>query len=573
MAINCILFTLVLFVCHIIESQRINKPINGTGPIDISFGDVFYHNKDRILFVFNRTCVNQTKTQNRNRNTNNQFNDSNINESVEYIRNRYRMCLEITNNSHNVTHYATENYAYAFYDLSCSIASLSTGNYSNITINYNDLCIVYIMYEPLYDIGNINSSIIETVPSYTPSFTCMRLNTAYYKSYGMDLLDSNDMDYKYSYPQFDNITIANNHKIDLHILDSGIQSNHVEFYSYQIIHKMGDGPAIFDNNYGDHGTHVAGIIGGKNYGSSRNFTIYDYRVCEFTSDGKEMPCYGSLIFEALLMIYNHLKDTGKPSVINLSLGGLKVTPDEDAYHFYFQEIIKVGGIPVVAAGNENVDACTTSPAYTNNAITVGSYDRFKKKSGFSNWGNCVDIWAPGTSIYSSIASNKNDKYEYKQGTSMASPYIAGMIANILYINPQLTFNDIKTILLNTNINNYYVGGGVCDNEYKCKRAQYICESATIYDLPHVLTTLEIVLITLGCIVGVCIIILIIMWIVKKKKQKDDDKYKDNNWQYNQQKYDTRINMNTDNDVETQHINPSNQEGNVINVNQKNIVTQ
>ena len=329
----------------------INRPSGGEGPIVISDEDLehYYYNPDRILFVFNRSCAS---------NINQSQNYDQIQQAIDIIKSTYSQCLNLTDNKANVTHFDTKLYSYVFFDLLCTIFSINEGQHSNLSINYNDLCIEYIIYEPLFNLTqqeqNEESTLsVQTVPVNTPQFACMRLNTAYYESYGMDMLDSEKMDYRYSYPQFTNITIANERKIDIHILDSGIQANHVEFDSWQVIHKMGDGPATFGDGpdkYGDHGTHVAGIATGKNYGAARNFTIYDYRVCEFTANGEEMPCYGSLIFEALFSVYEQIKASGKPAVINLSLGGPKATPFDDAYQHYFEEMIAVGGIPVVAAG-------------------------------------------------------------------------------------------------------------------------------------------------------------------------------------------------------------------------------
>lgn len=213
-------------------------------------------------------------------------------------------------------------------------------------------------------------------------------------------------------------------------------------------------------------------------------------------------------------------------------------------------------------GNENVDACDVSPAYSTNAITVGSYDRKRRKSSFSNWGSCVDIWAPGTSILSAVASGRDNKYEYKQGTSMASPYIAGMVANLLYINDALRFDDIKAILLSSDKK---VSDGPCDSEYECYRAQYTCESALVYDLPYKLTTLDIVLIVLGCLAGVCIIVMIVMCVVKKRKEREQDERQEQDWQYDQRAYQkekkkgqkkkgVKVHDNS-HEAEMQHINP------------------
>lgn len=345
MAIKSIFF-LTYLIQILVSDIIVNRPSNGTGPIIISDEDLenYYYNPDRILFVFNRSCI-----------ANIDEDDEELIQRINTIKDKYSDCMKETGNNRNKTSYDTAKYSYVFFDLLCSIYSLSEN--SSITIDYDDLCIAYIQYEPLFNVTQETESIQpQTVAINTPEFACMRGNTDYFESYGMDLLDSDKMDYRYSYPQFTNVTISNERKIDIYVLDSGIQSNHEEFENYQIIHRLGDGPAIYPNDgseiqkYGDHGTHVAGLASGKNYGSSRNFTIFDYRVCEFTSNGQDMPCYGSLIFEALFSVWEDLKAKGKPSVINLSLGGPKSTSLDDAYQHYFEELIKVGGIPVVAAG-------------------------------------------------------------------------------------------------------------------------------------------------------------------------------------------------------------------------------
>ena len=131
----------------------------------------------------------------------------------------------------------------------------------------------------------------------------------------------------------------------------------------------------------------------------------------------------------------------------------------------------------------------------------------------------MDIWAPGTSIYSSIASDKRDKYEYKQGTSMASPYIAGVVANLLYIHPNMSYDEVRQVLV---MNAKPVRGGVCSSQFKCPRVQYVCESPLVFDLPHTLTILEIIFIALGCCLVCCILTCIGLWIVKIKRDKSGD---------------------------------------------------
>lgn len=97
------------------------------------------------------------------------------------------------------------------------------------------------------------------------------------------------------------------------------------------------------------------------------------------------------------------ENPSRRGVINISLGGEKTIAMNDLYHSYFDKFITAGGIPVVAAGNEDEDACGVSPAYSTKAITVGAFDIERRKSWFSNWGTCVDIWGMLCTIYTILA--------------------------------------------------------------------------------------------------------------------------------------------------------------------------
>ena len=105
----------------------------------------------------------------------------------------------------------------------------------------------------------------------------------------------------------------------------------------------------------------------------------------------------------------------------------------------------LGGISVVAAGNEHENACNHSPACFSDVITAGAYDDTHTKAGFSNYGNCVDAWGPGTDIVSSTAGNTGE-YGQSSGTSLASPIIAGIVGHFLNLKPDITFDEIKEFL-------------------------------------------------------------------------------------------------------------------------------
>jgi subtilisin family serine protease len=217
------------------------------------------------------------------------------------------------------------------------------------------------------------------------------------------------------------------------IIDTGVLTTHTEF----------GGRAVFGANYaGDgknqdcngHGTHVAGTVGGTTYGVAKKVTIIGVKVLGCSGSGTNAGVISGIQWAAN-------NKNGKPSVANMSLGGgySKATNDAVA------AAVKAGIAFAVAAGNENQDACNTSPASEPTAITVGSTDVTDKgkttqedvRSSFSNWGKCVKILAPG-SLITSAWYTSNTAINTISGTSMASPHVAGAAAVYLGANPNAT---------------------------------------------------------------------------------------------------------------------------------------
>ncbi len=167
-----------------------------------------------------------------------------------------------------------------------------------------------------------------------------------------------------------------------------------------------------------HGTHVAGTVGGTQYGMAKNVTIHAVRVLGCGGVGSSSNAIAGLDW----VVANGMR----PAVVNMSLGGSASNAEDQAV----ERTVAAGITVVVAAGNDDVDACTGSPARAASAITVASTDRNDARSGFSNWGECVDIFAPGGSIVSaSYLSNSGSTT--MSGTSMAAPHVAGAAALIL----------------------------------------------------------------------------------------------------------------------------------------------
>lgn len=213
---------------------------------------------------------------------------------------------------------------------------------------------------------------------------------------------------------------ASGKDINAYVIDSGIEIGHPDFEGRAVVGQDFTGEGLGDNN--GHGTHVAGIIGSTNYGVSKNVHLIDVKA--LAADGS-----GSLstIIAALEFCVNHHKKSHKPGVANLSLGA----PTNVVLNQALDAAVENGLLVVVAAGNSNMNACRSSPGSAAGAVTVGSIDdRLDTLAPFSNWGPCVDILAPGVNI-ESVDKDNYSQAKILSGTSMSSPIVTGIVANML----------------------------------------------------------------------------------------------------------------------------------------------
>ena len=193
-----------------------------------------------------------------------------------------------------------------------------------------------------------------------------------------------------------------------------------------------DGPSTIDaadkgmtDNDG-HGTHVAGIIGGDTTGVAKKVTIIPVRTLDSCGSGTR-----SMIIEALTWIGNH-HVPGQKAILNLSIGfDSQVTEVDNA----IVALMNKGIVVIAAAGNEATSACNNTPASTPGTISVGSSTDTDRESYFSNFGQCVDIFAPGSSVRStySFLSGVTNTYATQSGTSMAAPFVAGAVVRYLQL--------------------------------------------------------------------------------------------------------------------------------------------
>jgi subtilisin family serine protease len=222
--------------------------------------------------------------------------------------------------------------------------------------------------------------------------------------------------------------------VNAYIIDTGIRTTHAEFGG----RASGAFTAVNDGNGTDdcngHGTHVAGTVGGATYGVAKNVHLFAVRVLDCAGSGTV-----SGVISGVDWVTSH---HAPPAVANMSLGGAASAALDAAV----QGSIASGVTYAVAAGNSGVDACTESPASVAAALTVGASDATDARAPFSNFGACVDLFAPGVNITSAWATGDAATLTMS-GTSMATPHVTGTAALYLSSHPTATPAEVASALV------------------------------------------------------------------------------------------------------------------------------
>jgi subtilisin family serine protease len=262
-------------------------------------------------------------------------------------------------------------------------------------------------------------------------------------TWGLDRIDQRNLplDTFYNYN-------ATGSGVKAYIIDTGIRATHTQIAGRVIsgFTAINDGLGTNDGN--GHGTHVSGTVGGATYGVAKNVTLVAVRVLDSSGSGTNSGVISGVDF----VTSDH--QAGQPAVANMSLGGGLSSALDTAV----SNSIADGVTYAIAAGNSNADACTTSPADVSTAITVGATTITDARASFSNFGTCLDIFAPGNNITSSW-NTSDTATNTISGTSMATPHVTGVAALYLETNPSASPATVAAAIINNSTPNKVTSAG------------------------------------------------------------------------------------------------------------------
>lgn len=259
--------------------------------------------------------------------------------------------------------------------------------------------------------------------------------------YGLDRIDQTSLPLNNTY----NYADSAGQGVHVYVLDTGLRASHSEF-----IGRVGNGrnfvsnsssplnSSVDPNNTSDcqgHGTHVAGTAVGTQYGVAKKAIVHPVRVLDCSGSGSNSAVIAGVDWV--------VANKQLPAVANMSLGGGASTALDDAV----KRASAAGVTFVVAAGNDNTNACNGSPNRVPEAITVGASTRTDSRASYSNFGTCLDLFAPGDSTVSA-SHNSDNGTATLSGTSMAAPHVAGAAALFLSANPAATPAQVSNTLVN-----------------------------------------------------------------------------------------------------------------------------
>jgi subtilisin family serine protease len=308
--------------------------------------------------------------------------------------------------------------------------SLSSGTGVEIKKVFNSVLNGFVIKGSYADIEKISKNPDVLYVEQDKRVYTTALTTQANAPWGLDRIDQRGrgLNGKYTYDR-------DGRGVNVYVIDTGVRDTHDQFNG-----RAFDGRDVLRNvaningDCNGHGTHVAGTIAGVTSGVAKETNIIAVRA---------LDCNGAGFMSDLISAIDWVRTNGTtPAVINASIGGEGTRSVDDAV----RNVIKAGFVFVTSAGNDAEDACSQSPARVKQAITVGSTDSNDARSSFSNYGQCVDVWAPGRNIVSASNSN-NTSLTSKSGTSMAAPHVAGIAALFLQGSTNVSANTVLNYVM------------------------------------------------------------------------------------------------------------------------------
>jgi subtilisin family serine protease len=245
--------------------------------------------------------------------------------------------------------------------------------------------------------------------------------------------------YAYSQPG----SCHRNSDVEIHtyVVDTGVDQSHPEFEGRaEFLENFTGDNEDYDGN--SHGTHCSGIIGSKTYGVCKDAKIFGVKVLDSQGSGSTSGVIAGMNYAFNRHLENEKKNPNVRSIISMSLGG----GFSAAMNKAVEKMVRTSNTfyIVVAAGNENQDACKTSPASAKGILTVMAMGRDDQRAYFSNYGKCCSIYGTGVEVKSTIPGGKTAVYS---GSSMSCPQIVGALNHYLDQFPHMNMKQIKEKML------------------------------------------------------------------------------------------------------------------------------